>query len=92
MVPQHGRQRVVIRRLRPEVAAGEFTLARTLGEEVRVQADAFADGHDVVAMRLRYRRQDAKRWNEVVMTALGNDTFEGHFTPEELGFYEFSAV
>jgi starch synthase (maltosyl-transferring) len=102
MAPTHGRNRVVIRRLRPELAAGDFTIARVRGEELRVQADAFADGHDVVVMRLRYRRrprtagrdtrEEAPEWTELPMAPLGNDSFEAAFTPDALGFYEYSAV
>ena len=98
MVPPKGRNRVVIRRLRPEIAAGAFTIARIRGDELRVQADAFADGHDVVVLRLRYRRrpsgdtQDEAAWTELPMTPLGNDSFEAAFTPDALGFYEYGAV
>jgi starch synthase (maltosyl-transferring) len=74
------------------VAAGDFTVARVAREEFRVQADAFADGHDVVVMRLRYRRRGASKWTEIPMAALGNDTFEAVIAPAEIGFYEYGAV
>ena len=92
MHPPEGRQRVVIRRLYPEVAGGAFTVARTRGEDLEVRADAFADGHDVVVMRLRYRALGDSAWTEVPMEALGNDSFAASFRPEEIGFYEYSAV
>jgi starch synthase (maltosyl-transferring) len=50
-----GRQRVVLERLRPEIDAGRFPVKRTLGEEVSVTVDMFADGHDLLAGVLKYR-------------------------------------
>lgn len=51
-----GRRRVVVERLRPEIDGGRFAVKRTVGESVVVTADLFADGHDVLAGVLKYRR------------------------------------
>jgi hypothetical protein len=53
--PETGRQRVMVERVAPEIDAGRFPIKRTVGEDVVVSADLFADGHDLVAGVLRYR-------------------------------------
>ena len=45
----HHRRRAVVEAVRPEVDGGRFPIKRTVGEEVVVTADVFADGHDQVA-------------------------------------------
>ena len=44
-----GRPRVVIEGVAPAVDGGRFAVKRIVGDEVVVEADCFADGHDVVA-------------------------------------------
>jgi starch synthase (maltosyl-transferring) len=84
------RQRVVIEHVQPEVDNGRFPIKRTAGEEVVVTADVFADGHDVVAAVLLYRRTGDPQWHEVPMTALGNDGWTARFGVESLGAYEYT--
>ena len=38
---------------------GRFAVKRTIGESIRVTADIFADGHDVIVAVLRYRATSA---------------------------------
>ena len=47
--------RVVVERVQPEIDGGRFPIKRTIGESVMVSADAFADGHDLLAGVLKYR-------------------------------------
>jgi starch synthase (maltosyl-transferring) len=54
-IPEAGRRRVVVERMRPEIDAGRFPIKRTPGETVRVTVDMFADGHDLIAGVLKYR-------------------------------------
>ena len=49
----NGRRRAVIENVRPAVDGGRFPVKRIVGDTIDVQADAFADGHDVVVARLR---------------------------------------
>ena len=51
----HAGRRVVIERVWPEIDAGRFPIKRTVGEQVTVSADIFADGHHLLAGVLRYR-------------------------------------
>src|SRR5262245_22645261 len=58
---ERGRRRVVIERVWPEIDAGRFPIKRTVGEQVTVTADVFADGHDVLAGVVKYRFVPAGR-------------------------------
>ena len=83
-------RRVVIEHVRPQVDCGRFPIKRVVGERVVVRADVFADGHDVVAAVLLYRKSGDDSWREAPMTALGNDEWTASFTVEDLGRYEYT--
>jgi starch synthase (maltosyl-transferring) len=51
-----GGGRVVIGHVQPEIDAGRYPIKRVIGESVTVSADIFADGHDLLAGVVRYRR------------------------------------
>ncbi|MGC8723913.1 MAG: alpha-1,4-glucan--maltose-1-phosphate maltosyltransferase [Acidobacteriota bacterium] len=87
---QDGRQRVVITAVAPQLDGGRFPVKRTPGESVRVEADIFADGHDLLACRLLYRRKGQRRWRELPMEHLGNDRWAAEFTVEEEAPHEFT--
>jgi starch synthase (maltosyl-transferring) len=74
----------------PDVDEGLFPAKRTVGEDVVVEADVFADGHDVVAASLLWRRAGARRWSETRMAPLGNDRWRAAFVCAEFGDYEFT--
>ena len=50
-----GRRRAVVEGVTPLVDGGRFPIKRVAGDRVVVEADAFADGHDVVLAALRHR-------------------------------------
>ena len=85
-----GRRRVVVESVWPEVDGGRFAVKRVVGEEVRVEADVFADGHDVVQAVLLHRRQGESGWAETAMAELGNDRYEASFACPEQGVYEYT--
>jgi starch synthase (maltosyl-transferring) len=82
--------RIVIESVQPEIDSGRFPIKRTVGEDVVVTADVFADGHDSLMVVLRYRFARLDAWHEVPMHSLGNDRWSGQFTVSELGDYEYS--
>jgi starch synthase (maltosyl-transferring) len=84
-----GRLRVVISGVRPELDGGRFAIKRAAGETVAVEADVFADGHDVLACLLGYREAGGE-WNEVSMAPLGNDRWRGTFSVTRVGRYEYT--
>ena len=89
---QDGRGRVVIDRVRPEVDGGRFPIKRTVGEQVVVTADVFADGHDVIRCLLRHRPEGSDAWIDVPMEASYNDLWQASFTVSALGRHVYTVV
>ncbi|HEY0788691.1 MAG TPA: maltotransferase domain-containing protein, partial [Thermoanaerobaculia bacterium] len=74
-----GRRRVIIEGVSPEIDCGRFPVKRVPGEPVVVEADIFADGHDVLAAILLYKADGDRDWMRVPMEALVNDRWRGAF-------------
>jgi starch synthase (maltosyl-transferring) len=77
MKMEDGKKRVVIEAVSPEIDGGRFPIKRTVGEKVVVEADVFADGHDVLSCRLMYRKEEESAWTHAPMNLLGNDRWRG---------------
>ena len=83
-------RRVVIESVRPQVDAGRFPIKRVPGEQVYVRADIFADGHDVLAAALLYRKGGDAAWREVPMAPTNNDRWQASFTIDSIGRFEYT--
>ena len=83
------RGRVIVERVWPEIDGGRFAIKRSVGEQVTVGADIFADGHDLLAGVVKYRQLSAA-WQEIPLIARDNDRWEATFTVTELGDYEYT--
>ncbi|HEX9367421.1 MAG TPA: alpha-1,4-glucan--maltose-1-phosphate maltosyltransferase [Vicinamibacterales bacterium] len=84
-------RRVVVEAVTPQVDEGRYPAKTTTGEDVVVEADVFADGHDVLAAVVLWRRRGAATWRETKMAPLGNDRWRASFRAEvELATYEFT--
>jgi starch synthase (maltosyl-transferring) len=90
--PADGRKRVVIEGVEPEIDAGRFAIKRIVGDEVEVEADVFADGHDHVAARLLFRYHQVPEWSVAPMQPLGNDRWRAAFPVVRLGEYLYSVA
>ena len=80
----------MIEGVEPEIDGGRFAAKRIVGDEVVVETDIFADGHDAIAARLLHRREADAEWAETPMEPLGNDRWRGAFTVLELGRYLYT--
>ena len=89
-LPDRVPSRVIIEGVDPEIDNGRFPIKRTVGEDVVVSADIYADGHDVLAAVLRYRPVSEPEWREVEMEAKGNDRWTARFAVTALGGYEYT--
>lgn len=93
-IPDDGRRRVVIEGVSPEIDGGRFAVKRTVGEKVVVDADIFADGHDILAAVLRFRFAGPgpgdEAWRETPMAFVENDRWRASFTVERPGWYEYT--
>lgn len=89
-MPTEGRARVVIAGVQPEIDGGRFPIKRTVGDTVVVEADIFADGHDVLAGCLHYRPEPETSWHCVPLQPLVNDRWQAHFMVSQLGRYVYT--
>ena len=87
-VPEALSLRVVIERIRPEIDGGRFPIKRTVGEPVRVFADIFADGHDVIAAVLQHGAAEIP----MALVAEGLDEWTAVFDAEGPGWDEYRIV
>jgi len=71
------RRSIVIEAVDPEVDCGEDAVKRVVGDELRVTADFFAEGHDLLDAALLIRREDEPRWAETAMRLVSNDRWSG---------------
>ena len=90
--PAAGRLRVVIEGVQPEIDCGRYPAKGSIGEPIIVEADVFADGHDLIACRLLHRHSDDSTWAETVMTPLVNDRWRASFNANEQGQYLFTII
>ncbi|HEY3523509.1 MAG TPA: alpha-1,4-glucan--maltose-1-phosphate maltosyltransferase, partial [Candidatus Limnocylindrales bacterium] len=78
--------------LSPSVDGGHFPIKRVVGERVVVDCDAFADGHDELAVRLRHRPPRSDEWHELPMETLGNDRYRAAFDVETVGRHAYGVI
>jgi len=81
---------IVIENVQPLLDCGRYAIKRLAGDPVRVTADIYKDGHDLVAAVLKWRIAGEKKWHEVPMFDEGNDVWAGAFTIEEIGDCEYA--
>ena len=92
MITEKGRCRAVIECVEPEIDGGRFPIKRVVGESVSVEADVFADGHDVVDCALLFRECGESEWRESPMLPLVNDRWRGKFLVSHVGRMEYTIL
>jgi len=82
---------ILIENLQPQIDCGRYPVKRAAGETVRVTADVLKEGHDELAVVLRWRQLTPKaaEAREATMRPSGNDAWEGEFPLFENGLYAF---
>lgn len=81
--------RIVIENVAPQVEDGRFPVRRVVGDVVTVEADVFADGHDLLAASLHHRPCDETEWRQAPMALVQNDRWQSRFPVKRVGRYEF---
>ena len=84
--------RVVVENVEPLVDGGRFAAKAVVGEPMRVGADVFCDGHDLVAAAVQVRRRGVSTWIEHPLRHLEQDRFEAHVVFEDMGDHELTVV
>ena len=77
--------RLVIEALSPAVDGGRYAVKRIVGDVVRIEVDAYGEGHDRIAVALQWRAADEAAWRESRMRPLGNDRWAADLPLERLG-------
>jgi starch synthase (maltosyl-transferring) len=91
-LPDDGRQRVVIENVTPQVDGGRFAAKRVVSDELVVEADVFADGHEELRAVLRSCAPGATEWLETEMEPLGNDRWQASLALTEIGRYRYDVA
>ena len=81
---------VVIENVQPLLDCGRYAIKRLVGDPVRITADIYKDGHDVIAAALKWRMRGARRWHEVPMQHEDNDGWAGSFIVNTIGDCEYT--
>jgi starch synthase (maltosyl-transferring) len=81
--------RIVIENIMPTLEGGQFAVKAVVGQDVVVTAKVFADGHDKLAVRVRWRAEDESAWQSAAMSDLGNNGWQGQFRAGSQGRYLF---
>ncbi len=84
------RKRVTIEAVAPEIDGGAFLAKRIVGDRLRVEADIFVDGHDLLVAQVLYRRPAEADWKIAAMQPLVNDRWQAEFPLPELGCYLYT--
>jgi starch synthase (maltosyl-transferring) len=81
---------VIIEAIEPCINAGRYPVKRVVGQDLRVSADVFKDGHDIIAAVLKWRVAGGALWLETPMIQGENDRWSAvcHFTKN--ANYEFT--
>jgi starch synthase (maltosyl-transferring) len=82
--------RPVIENVRPLVEGGRFPAKASVGDVVVVEADVFADGHDLLCCQLAYRPPGSSSWTGVEMIPIGNDRWQAGFAVSDIGLGQFT--
>lgn len=89
--------RAVIENPRPRVECGAYPAKATVNLPLRISADVFADGHDLVMAWVRHgpigRDPTAKAgWRELPLDLAGQDHVHGWITPMRAGTWAYEIV
>ncbi|MEH3146694.1 MAG: DUF3416 domain-containing protein [Methylobacterium frigidaeris] len=85
-----GDGRVIIEAVTPEIDGGRSAVKRIVGERLRVEADIFTDGHDIIAAAVLSRLSGETEWRRDPMVFIDNDRWGGSFPLLRNARYEYT--
>ena len=77
--------RIVIENTQPSIEGGLFAAKAIVGRSVTVTSKVYADGHDKLAVVVRWRAVGSDTWHSAAMQDLGNDSWQGVLTINDVG-------
>ena len=81
--------RIVIDDPRPRTPGGHPAKG-VIGAPLRISADIFRDGHDILAARVQWRPVGEAKWRDAPMELVVNDRWEAVVEPSALGAHEYA--
>ncbi|MDP9140300.1 MAG: alpha-1,4-glucan--maltose-1-phosphate maltosyltransferase [Pseudomonadota bacterium] len=88
-VAQHA-SRIVIERCTPCVDHGQFAAKGVVGQQIDIEADVYADGHEQLAVDLLMWMPSAEECVRTRMRALGNDRWHATFVATACGLHRYA--
>ncbi|WP_407521032.1 maltotransferase domain-containing protein [Methylobacterium oryzisoli] len=85
-----GKGRVIIEAVTPEIDGGRSAVKRIVGERLRVEADIFTDGHEVINAAVLSRVAGESEWRRDPMVFIDNDRWGGAFPLARNARYEYT--
>ena len=82
-------KRVLIENVLPQLDNGNFFIKRIIGQNINVFADIISDGHDLIEAAVQFKYENDKKYLEIRMNSLPNDSFETTFFVEKQGYYSY---
>jgi starch synthase (maltosyl-transferring) len=83
---------IIIEHVEPEICGGRYPIKREIGDRLEVSADVFKEGHDVLAVVLRYRSAKDGAWRETPMQHIDNDRWLGRFDLTDNVRYQYTVA
>lgn len=83
-------QHFVIENISPIVEGGRIPIKRTVGDILKVEADIFRCGHEVINAVVKWRRKTETEYHETPMVSIGNDRWRTEFPLEENTKYYYT--
>jgi starch synthase (maltosyl-transferring) len=87
--PQN-QERVVIENISPSIEGGIYAIKTIANQEIRIEADILADGHDVLRAVVKFKNISDKKWQEVDLSPTENDRWAVNINFSELGIHNYS--
>src|SRR3954466_5654564 len=80
---------VIIKNISHEIEDGKYPAKEIVGDEIKIFADIFCDGHYNLSASVFFKHSLDRKWTEQFMNLMSNDRWEGIFTPLKTGIYSF---
>jgi starch synthase (maltosyl-transferring) len=81
--------RIVIESTTPVIEGGQFAVKSVVGQTLTIATKVYADGHDKLAVRVRWRAAAGGEWQTVPMRELGNDSWQAELAFDSVGRHLF---
>jgi starch synthase (maltosyl-transferring) len=82
--------RIVIENTQPSIEGGLFAAKAIVGRTVTVSSKVYADGHDKLAVVVRWRAVGSDTWHSAAMLDLGNDSWQGELVINDVGRHVYT--